>query len=196
MTDELKGTVELILPTGKNLTKLDTKVQKKDLAKYWDASEINYKLGLIDKPKDKMLCIFLWMTGVRVTEALSVRKQDIDFKNYMIRIRWLKSRKYNERMLPIHPTLKMILEAYVGGFNQEDLLFPYTRINAYRIVRKWFAGHPHQFRHSFAVNWLKQGGRLEVLHRVLGHKSLQATMEYTKIVPVDQAQELYKIRFD
>lgn len=196
MTNELKGEVELILPIGKNLTKFSANDTKKDLANYWDKDFIKDKMQHITSPKDKMLCEFLWRSGVRISEALSIRKQDIDFKNYMIRVRWLKSRKYNERMVPMHPTLKLILEAYTGGFNAEDKIFPYTRTRAYQIVHKWFAGHPHQFRHSYAVNFLRQGGRLEILHRLLGHKSLQATMEYTKIVPLDQGQELLKISFD
>jgi len=56
-------------------------------------------------------------------------------------------------------------------------------------------GHPHQFRHSFAVNWLRCGGELVVLSRMLGHSNIQSTMEYLKIVPLDVGKELLKIQF-
>lgn len=57
-------------------------------------------------------------------------------------------------------------------------------------------GHPHQFRHSFAVNWLRNNGDIIILHRILGHTKIQTTMEYLKIVPTDQGKELLKINFD
>jgi len=50
-------------------------------------------------------------------------------------------------------------------------------------------------RHSFAVNWLRCGGEIDVLHRILGHSKIQTTMEYLKIVPRDQGKALMGIDF-
>ena len=194
METEHKGEIEVIVPSSKNLTKTHTR-SKQDLPKYWSKEEINQKLDDVKNPRHKMFLVFLWMSGTRVSEALNVQKKDIDFKNYTIRIRWLKSRKYNERNIPMHPTLKAILEAYTGAMNQEAQIFPFGRVRAWQIVRKCMGGHPHQMRHSFAVNWLRQGADIITLHRILGHKNIQHTMEYLKIVPSDQGKELIKIQF-
>ena len=134
--------------------------------------------------------------GVRITEALSVRKCDIDFKNYTVRVRWLKSRKYKSRILPLHPKIRDIMQVYVATFKDEERIFPISRQRAWQITKKWLKGNPHKLRHSFAVNWLRCGGDIVTLHRILGHSKIQTTMEYLKIVPIDQGKELIKISFD
>jgi hypothetical protein len=46
------------------------------------------------------------------------------------------------------------------------------------------------------VSWLRSGGNIIILSRMLGHAKTQSTMEYLKIVPGDQARELLKVQFD
>lgn len=169
---------------------------KQDIRSYWTPEEIKDRLDHCGSSSDAMLLRFLWMSGLRITEATNLKKQDIDFQNYVMRVSWLKNRKYNERIVPIHPTLRTLLQMFTAPLNQEDRLFPYTRQRGWQIVKKWMNGHPHQFRHSFAVNWLRQGGDIVILHRILGHSKIQTTMEYLKIVPIDQGKELLKIKFD
>lgn len=179
----------------KDLTKATQSV-KRDITPYWDKETLNAKIDTITNHKDKMFIIFLWYSGVRVTEAVTLRKQDIDFKNYTMRLRWLKSRKYNERVAPIHPQLKELLQLYTAPMRQEDKVFNFTRQRAYQITTKWLGGNPHKIRHSFAVNWLRCNGDIVTLHRILGHSKIQTTMEYLKIVPIDQGKELIKISFN
>jgi integrase len=168
---------------------------KKDLQKYWTKEEIDYKLALINNYKHKMLIIFLWMSGVRVSEAITLKKNDIDFANQVMTVQWLKSRKWNKRVVPLHPLLKNILEVYTAPLKESDKVFPFSRQRAWQICKKHLGGHPHQLRHSFAVHLLRNGTDIVILHRLLGHSSIQTTMEYLKIVPVDQGKELTKINF-
>ncbi len=182
-----------ILPK-QDLTKTTEKV-KKDFPKYWKRELINSKLELIKNPQHQMLLRFLWMSGVRITEAVSLRKQDIDFQSYVMTCRWLKSRKYKFRNVPLHPHLKPLLQLYTSTLKAEDRIFPITRQRAWQLTKKYLDGHPHQLRHSFAVNWLRSDGDLIILHRILGHSKIQTTMEYLKIVPIDQGKELLKIQF-
>jgi integrase len=93
---------------------------KKDLQKYWTKEEIDYKLALINNYKHKMLIIFLWMSGVRVSEAITLKKNDIDFANQVMTVQWLKSRKWNKRVVPLHPLLKNILEVYTAPLKESD----------------------------------------------------------------------------
>lgn len=169
---------------------------KRDIPPYWEKEYINKCIDLAEPQKDKMLITFLWISGVRITEALSVRKCDMDFKNYTVRVRWLKSRKYQSRMLPLHPKLRDIMQVYVATLKDEERVFPISRQRAWQITQKWLKGNPHKLRHSFAVNWLRCGGDIVTLHRILGHSKIQTTMEYLKIVPIDQGKELLKISFD
>lgn len=181
-------------PKTQDLTETARKV-KRDFAKYWDREYINERIDAIQDQTHQMLLRFLWMSGVRITEAVSLTKNEIDFQHYMMNVKWLKSRKYLRRNVPIHPTLRNILLVYTAPMKADQRLFPITRQRAWQLTKKYLNGHPHQLRHSFAVNWLRCGGDLVQLHRILGHSKLQTTMEYLKIVPIDQAKELSKVTF-
>lgn len=186
--------VIITIPSGKDLTNPINFV-KQDIRKYWTKEQIDSMLESIKNHKHKMLIRFLWMSGVRITEAINLKKGDIDFNNYLMKVKWLKSRKWNERVLPIHPTLKNILEVYTAPLKESDLIFPMSRQRAWQLTKKHLNGHPHQLRHSFAVHWLKSHGDITILHRILGHSKIQTTMEYLKIVPIDQGKELLKLEF-
>lgn len=190
----ISKTIEVLNPSRQDLTISAIKV-KQDFAKYWPKEYINQRIDAVNNPNHQMLLRFLWMSGVRITEAVSLRKMDIDFQNYRMTVRWLKSRKYNNRNVPIHPSLKDILQVYTAALKAEDRVFPITRQRAWQLTKKYLDGHPHQLRHSFAVNWLNNGADIVILHRILGHSKIQTTMEYLKIVPVDQGKELMKVGF-
>lgn len=185
--------VEVLKP--QDLTKSYQSVKKQDLPQYMDASYIKECLAKINNNKDRMLVLFLWMTGVRITEAVSITRKDIDLENETIRVRWLKSRKYKERNIPLHNQLKQVLSFYLATLKFEDRVFPITRQRADQITKKWLGCSPHKLRHSFAVHYLRQGGELFDLYRLLGHKKIQTTMEYLKIVPTDLKKELDKVVF-
>lgn len=191
-TDSKAHEIEVL--ESKNLTKTYGNV-KKDLAKYLDAAYIKDKLFEIQNHEERMFITFLWMSGVRVTEAISIRKKDINTRDKVLTVRWLKSRKYNERNVPLHPLLVQMLSVYAGSLNMEDRLFSFTRQRAWQITKKNFNTNPHTFRHSFAVHYLRQGGQLVNLYRILGHKKIQTTMEYLNIVPTDLTKELETINF-
>lgn len=185
----------IIVLEKKELTNHIENVNRLELPKYWEKDYIHEKISQVKNYKHKMMLQFLWMTGCRITEAISIRKKDLDFKNYVITIRWQKSRKFLYRNIPLHPNLKDMLEIFTAVMKVEDVVFPMSRQRAWEIVKKTMEGHPHMFRHSFAVNWLRSGGDIVVLSRMLGHSNVNCTMEYLKIVPTDMGKELLKIPF-
>lgn len=191
MNDELS-----IIDIGrsKNLTTPISNV-KSDLPSYWTREEVHAILAKVTDAKHQMLLTYLWMSGNRVTEALSLRRRDLDFNSFMITIRWLKNRKYQNRNMPMHPNLKQLLQLYCSNMNADDLLFDMSRQRAWQICQKYTNANPHKFRHSFAVNWLKCGGSVVILSQLLGHSDIKVTMEYLRIVPIEQGQELLKITF-
>lgn len=180
---------------AQDLTKSLQRV-KGELPEYWDRSYIRERLHLVTDAKAQMLITTLWRSGIRITEAVSLRKADLLFPDYLMRVRWLKNRKYLHRMVPLHPTLKDILQVYTANLKADDLVFPFTRQRAWQLIQQWLEGNPHKLRHSFAVNWLKCGGDIVTLSRILGHSDLKTTMIYLQIVPVDQGRELLKVQFD
>jgi integrase/recombinase XerD len=187
--------IEIVNQNKGNLTFSSQRV-KRDLVSYWDSNYINNSINNCSNYKDKMFLKFLWMSGVRITEAINLTKGDIDFANYCMVVRWLKSRKYKQRVVPIHPKLKDILEVYTATLRSDEVIFNFSRQRGWQITMKYLGGNPHKFRHSFAINWLRNGGDLVILHKILGHSKIQTTMEYLNIVPLDQSKELNKIKFE
>jgi integrase len=190
----MEKSTQIAVLSGQDLTETYQKV-KQELPKYWERDYVHECINKILNPMHRMLMTFLWMSGVRISEAIGLRKQDIDFNNYTMTVRWLKNRKYKYRIVPLHPNLRELLIVYTATMKAEDRVFPITRQRAWQLTRKFFDGHPHQMRHSFAVNWLRCNGDIIILHRILGHSKVQTTMEYLKIVPIDQGKELIKITF-
>ena len=182
-----------------NLTKSFIPV-KEDILKYMERDFVNEIINNIDAPKYKLICLFMWMTGCRVTEVINIRKRDLDFNNQIMTIRWLKNRKYLYRNVPIHPNLNQLLSMITAGYGLDKLIFPYSRQRVWQIVKKYFPKwvHPHTFRHSFAINYLRQADTpndLVILRKLMGHSSILTTMAYLDVVPVDQAKQLAKIKF-
>jgi integrase/recombinase XerD len=194
MEKPLENNNEIEVLGNKNLTNHIVNVRR-DIPKYFDREYIRERIQEITDHEDRMFILFLWMSGLRVTEAISIKKKDINIRDKVITVRWLKSRKYNERNVPVHSNLAQILAVYTGGMNLDHKVFPFTRQRAWQITKKWFDTNPHTFRHSFAVNYLREGGNIVNLYRILGHSKIQTTMEYLKIVPTDLSKELETINF-
>lgn len=182
---------QVIESDEKDLTESQENVKKK----YWDKEYIKNRISSIKNKRHKMLLQFLWMTGTRISEAVNIKKRDIDFDNHTVQIRWQKRKNEEKRNIPLHPNLVEILDFYCGNMNLDDYIFDFSRQRAHQICRKHLGGNPHKLRHSFAVQWLRSGNRLETLSRVLGHSDIRITMEYLKIVPQDQGKEMLNMEF-
>jgi len=180
------------------LTKPIQKV-KSDGIQYFDKDDLIQRLNRIPPGMHQMLFQFLWRTGCRVTESISILKKDIDFDNNIIKIRWLKNRKYNYRNIPLHSSLRNVLYMFVDRLKHDERLFPISRQRVFQLCRKYTLDNPHKLRHSFAVNFLRQSDRpmaLIELKEILGHSNIKTTMEYLKVVPQNQAKALESISFD
>jgi site-specific recombinase XerD len=169
------------------------------LPKYYKREEIQRILSnrlKHDHYEKWFLCSFLWNTGMRISEALSVLYQDIDYLARTVRIVTLK-RRGHERVIPIQPDF--LLETKLFQQCQQE-----KRTSKKRNMRKMFhinrstahehvkfacrlAGfsdgreHPHTFRHSFAINCLLHGVPITTLQRWLGHANITNTLIYTAL---------------
>jgi len=150
-----------------------------------DAIERSSKIGL----RDYALILFLYATGVRVSEALSVERSDIN--GGWVNIRFAKNQK--ERIIPIAPLALEALEEYLKRASIASSYIwlnyknePLSRISAFKIVKKYLGVSPHVLRHSFASSLVIGGANLKVVQELLGHSSLATTQIYTHI----QSKEL------
>lgn len=154
---------------------------------------------------------FLFATGVRLGEALSLKSEDVNLSGRYIKI--LDSKNKKERLLPISKSLTEVLITYVWYKNHlspayhNNYFFIKTdgRKLSSNLVRTHFkrcldiAGifgednltrpRIHDFRHTFAVNSLAkivESGNdsyiaLPILSKYLGHSSVEATNTYVRL---------------
>jgi integrase/recombinase XerD len=150
--------------------------------------------------RDYLLLRFMWRTGVRVSEALNVTPNDIEFKNRVINIR--KAKRGRQRRVPLdQDTLKMLSE-YVLSINipEDQPIFPVKRDRVFKIVKKYgnIVGlkiHPHTLRHSFAVHMVRSGTDLRRLQLMLGHTNLSTTQVYLQFNDDDLREAYEKVAF-
>lgn len=68
---------------------------------------------------------------------------------------------------------------------------PFSSTSLYQLIRRLGEkanirnAHPHRFRHTFAINYLRNGGNVLALQRLLGHSSLQTVNIYAKLAEID-----------
>jgi integrase/recombinase XerD len=161
----------------------------KNLPKYVTFETIQSGLKLIDRSewiglRDYALILFLYATGVRVSECLMVEEQDIEGE--WLRIRHGKGEK--ERYVPIAQEALKALRSYqdASGHHSSLVWLNYrgerlSRISAFKIVQKYLNVSPHALRHSYATALILGGADLRVVQELLGHASLLTTQIYTHV---------------
>jgi integrase/recombinase XerD len=167
-------------------------------------TEKQVRLLVTYKPRRKYqrrlhaLVLFMLDTGCRISEALTLRVADVDFDNLLVKLDG-KGRK--QRIVPFSFELRKALYSHCKEFERkvDSLLFANRtetalgRRNVLRDVKvlcRNLGFEPpartlHAFRHSFAVNYLRRGGSVFHLQKVLGHSTLEMTRRYANLITAD-----------
>jgi integrase/recombinase XerD len=174
-------------------TKLKFAKIPKLLPKFLSYSGIQQGLALIDRSsvvglRDYALILFLYATGTRISEALTLTRDDIDGE--WLHIRHAKGEK--ERIVPIAKIATDAIKSYLSELKYErDYIWQnyqggkLSRVSAYKITQKYLGVSPHVLRHSYATSLIRGGADLRVVQELLGHSSLLTTQIYTHIQKQD-----------
>jgi integrase/recombinase XerD len=144
------------------------------------------------------LTALLLDTGVRIDEALTLRRHDVDFDNLLVTV-FGKGRK--ERRIPFSLEMRRVLFRYdrvrEGQCPRCDLLFPSRQGTSWDQRNSLRGLHLlqqklslpmfgwHRLRHTFATNYLRQGGDIVRLSMVLGHTQVTTTQRYLHLLTED-----------
>jgi integrase/recombinase XerD len=166
--------------------------------------------GLRQRMKDRLLIALLVDTGLRISEACSIKLANVDLDNLQIKVMGKGSK---ERIVPISPVIVDKLREYIETKNLKGkYLFPAGERPEHikqkygaepqrlywspRSVGRTFRRlckrlgikpiSPHGLRHYYATFSLKNGAKLEVISRILGHASVGITSDTYR--HVDQAE--------
>jgi len=163
------------------------------LPKFLSHTLIQESLKNIDRStligkRDYALILFLYATGARISECLTLMRSDIDGE--WLHIRHAKGEK--ERIVPIAHVARDAIDEYLRElpYEKEYVWLNYksevlSRVSAFKITKKYLGVSPHVLRHSYATSLITGGADLRVVQELLGHASLLTTQVYTHIQKQD-----------
>lgn len=154
--------------------------------------------------RDKAILLTLLDTGLRASELCALRVEDVDMRSGKVRIRAGEAGKAKGgkgRIVYMGKSARRFLWRYLAeredGEDPDAPLFigkfhrPFNR-DALRQLINSLGGkvgvkkcHPHRFRHTFAITYLRSGGDIFTLKALLGHGSLDMVEHYARIAEVD-----------
>jgi integrase/recombinase XerD len=179
----------------------------KSILKICDYSIYNFPDGHKEKRqrptrwRDRALIHIMFDTGARVSEICNMVMSDLDMGNNRVHVtgKGKKDRYLFFSQETAQALWKYHLQVYPNQNPEPDDPVFLDRRNLYSVTRNSIrqlvgrlgdaAGvdnvHPHRFRHSFAVSFLKNGGDAFSLMDILGHTTLQMTRKYLHLAESD-----------
>ncbi|QHA93124.1 tyrosine-type recombinase/integrase [Bacillus sp. N1-1] len=194
------------------------------LPKYFSDEQINLilkrSLNRTNGYRWRAVFITLLGTGLRVSELVNLKVKDIDFEKQLI---FTTGKGNKERYIPLFPEVKTALSHYFDlirlnliqaspncylfskdydSNKSKPLSIRSVQYNLEQILNELEYHNSlsvHSFRHTFAVNCLRAGMKLEYLSQILGHTDPKTTSIYTKLFPHDLRDKViskYPIPFE
>jgi integrase/recombinase XerD len=149
------------------------------------------------------IILLLLDSGIRVSELVGIEIGDVNLAEGYIKIKRAKGNK--ERIVPIGSLVQKSLWKYINCYRSKPVtdmvtrLFlseyglPLTKSGIQQMLRRYgkqadITGtrcSPHIFRHTFAKNYLLNGGDIFSLQKILGHSSLASVRLYLNLFATD-----------
>jgi len=204
---KLESNPAKLVATPKIERKLPNHLSMEDAVRFIETPDTTTDLGR----RDRAILEFLYATGIRVGELVTIDLGDVDFRERMVRV---TGKRKKQRIVPFgEPAAQAVtlyLEETRGTFlnncpaamrsNALFLNYQGTRITTRsvgRMVDKYIKLcadihdiSPHSLRHTFATHLLDQGADLRDIQELLGHARLSTTQIYTQ-VSMEKMIEVY-----
>lgn len=161
------------------------------------ALSVDQVSGMIDAaygskqgPRNGALLELMYGCGLRVSEVVSLRWDDVDMEERWVRVMGKGSK---ERVIPFGSMAQKALKAILPASPEGGFVFPgrdggaltvrtVHRVVADAALESGVPGvTPHSLRHSFATHLLEGGASLRVVQELLGHEHLTTTQIYLRI---------------
>ena len=155
-------------------------------------SEIARILKVVKNTKHKLLLSISYGAGLRVSEVIVLKVQDLDFEELTVHIKQAKGQK--DRISVVPESLVDDLKNLVAGKVINDLVFASERggklttrtaqkvfENALQISEVKKNATFHSLRHSFATHLLENGTDVRYVQELLGHSNIRTTQIYTQV---------------
>ncbi len=176
---------------------LPTVLSQAEIERLLEVPETDHPLGV----RDWAMLEFMYATGVRISELVTLRVRDVDLEERLVKVRGKGSK---ERIIPFGGAALEALTVYlresrpalaqVAGRAGLATLFlsrrgrQLTRKGAWDMVKRNVTGAgiqtrvtPHTLRHTFATHLLQGGADIAAVQEMLGHADISTTQIYTHL---------------
>lgn len=188
----IKFYYEKVLGQDKLVLSIERPREGRELPRVLSEEEVISILRNIDNLKHKSIISTIYSAGLRRSELINLRKQDVLYDRKMIFIRGSKGKK--DRNTILSDLLAILLQKYLLEYKPNYWLFEGVNRNRYsatsiaKILNRAAAKAgidkrvtPHMLRHSFATHLLEHGVDIRYIQEILGHDSSKTTEIYTHI---------------
>lgn len=176
-----------------------TETQNDDIV-YWTEEEIKWIMESEPNYKFKPLIIFALYSGMRISELLGLKWDDIyndtiHVRKQYCRGHWKSPKNGEKRDIPMHKKIKEYVnrtehkyELVFASENGDPLIYTTVMNNLYRfykrnkIPQKKF----HAYRATFCTNLCRKGVPIQITAKLAGHKSIEVTAQYYAAISIDE----------
>lgn len=178
----------------KSNEKIELKYAKtgKKLPVVLSRQEIKKVIELITNTKHKLMIALSYGAGLRISEVINLKCQDLNFDENLIHLKNTKGKKDRITILP--ENLRSDLIKATTNLDNQDLVFESNHGGKlserslqkifYTALRKAEVRKPatfHSLRHSFATHLLENGVDVRYVQELLGHQNIRTTQIYTRV---------------
>jgi site-specific recombinase XerD len=161
--------------------------KEKHLPQIIDSEYVVSKINAITNLKHKAILTLAYSVGLRVSEVINLKIEDIDSKRMLINIRQAKGKK--DRIVPLSQNVLNLFREYYKKYRPKEYLFngqfslQYSSESCNKIVKHYMGEqyHFHQLRHSCFTALLEKGTDLRIIQKLAGHSSSKTTEIYTHV---------------
>jgi site-specific recombinase XerD len=188
----IKFFYENILGHPRTIYKAERPKREKKLPTVLSLNEVRSILSQVENVKHKTILVVIYSSGLRISELLNLKINDIDSKRMLVHIKGSKGRK--DRYVILSEVALKMLRKYYKEYKPKIWLFEgangsqYSTTSCRAILRRAVknAGIKkhvtlHTLRHSFATHLLENGTDLRYIQSLLGHSSSRVTEIYTHV---------------
>lgn len=193
--------------------KIETPQVEKSLPDFLTVNELDKLFNSISEEesyelRDKTIFELLYSSGLRISEAIDLKLNDLDFENSFIHV---IGKGDKERLVPAGKEALRLLNKYIKesrtsilGSRESEFLFvskkgsQLNRKSVWRLLKNYVTRTeilknitPHTLRHSFATHLIENGADLRSVQELLGHMDISTTQVYTHMAR-KKLQEIHK----
>jgi len=188
----IKFYYEKILNRGKEYYQIDRPRKERNLPDVLSKDEIGAMLKMATNLKHKCLIAVIYSCGLRRSEVINLKLEDIDSKRMLIKIRGAKGKK--DRYVQLSPSILDMLRSYYSKEKPVTWMFEgrsgmkYSAESISQVIKSAARKaninkrvYPNILRHSYTTNNLEQGIDIRYIQEWLGHESIKTTEKYTHV---------------